>query len=44
MLAELRFIRTQIPERVENLDARAVLLRAVDAIIANIEQPQAEEE
>ena len=44
VLAELRFIRTQIPERVENLDARAVLLRAVDAIIANIEQPQAEEE
>ncbi|KQZ85685.1 glycosyl hydrolase [Microbacterium sp. Root166] len=37
-LTELRFVRTQIPERVENLDARAVLLRAVEAVIADIEQ------
>lgn len=43
VLSELRFIRTQIPERVENLGARAVLLRAVEAVIADIEQPRAEE-
>ena len=38
VLSELRFIQTQIPERVENLDARAVLLRSVTAVIADIEQ------
>jgi glucose/arabinose dehydrogenase len=38
VLTELRFIQVQIPERVENLDARAVLLRSVTAVIADIEQ------
>ncbi|WP_194410174.1 PQQ-dependent sugar dehydrogenase [Microbacterium cremeum] len=42
-LTELRFVRTQLPERVENLDARAVLQRAVDAVIADLEQPRAQE-
>jgi glucose/arabinose dehydrogenase len=40
-LSELRFVQTQIPERVENLDARAVLLRTVAAVIADIEQESA---
>jgi len=36
-------IQTQIPERVENLDARAVLLRSVAAVIADIEQESAQD-
>jgi glucose/arabinose dehydrogenase len=42
-LSELLFVQTQIPERVENLDARAVLLRSVAAVIADIEQESAQE-
>lgn len=44
VLSELRFVESKIPERVQDADARAVLLRAVAAVIANIEQPQAEGE
>ena len=39
VLSELYFIRTQIPERVEDLAARSVLLRTVEAVIAEIQQP-----
>ncbi len=42
-LSELRFVLVQIPERVENVEARAVLQRAVEAVIADIEQPSAQE-
>jgi glucose/arabinose dehydrogenase len=36
VLSELTFVQTQIPERVENPEARTVLLRNVAAVIANL--------
>ncbi|MFE5411074.1 PQQ-dependent sugar dehydrogenase [Microbacterium sp. NPDC056569] len=36
VLSELTFVQRQLPERVENLDARAILLRNVAAVIANL--------
>jgi glucose/arabinose dehydrogenase len=36
VLSELQFVEVQIPERVENLEARALLQRNVAAVIANL--------